>query len=371
VALTSTSLLVVLGLLAAAVFAGLVLGWPRLRRRWAAMAARGSAVLVLNLLVLAFAGAALNDQFGFYVSWSDLAGARSPVTVTHHGASARTAAGAHVGHGLSPAPYSAAPLTAGRLQHLDVAGVHSGVHAPVTVLLPAGYSASSSTRYPVIEALHGFPGSSTSWVTGMGVQAALDGLVASHTIRPSIVVMPQINVPGHVDGECVNGPAGTPQLETWLARDVPEYVASHFRVETRRSSWAVAGYSEGGWCAAMVGLRHPDVFGGDIVFSGSFQPEFTRAYRPFGATVPARYDLVRLARTAPPPLAMWVQSSKPDGYSYPQTARFLKAVRAPLSVTTDLLKTGGHREPLWAAELPTALTWLAHDVPGFAPARAL
>jgi pimeloyl-ACP methyl ester carboxylesterase len=368
VALTSTSLLVVLGLLCVAVFAAVVAGQPRLRRRGTQMASRGALVLVLNVLVLALVGAAVNDQFGFYVSWSDLAGAGSPVTVTHHGATARRAATARVGHGLAPSSaFSAAPLTAGRIQHLDVVGPHSGVHAPVTVLLPAGYSATAATRYPVIEALHGFPGSSNSWVTGMQVQPALDALVASHTIRPSIVVMPQINIPSHVDGECVNGPPGTPQVETWLARDVPEYVASHFRVDTRRSSWAVAGYSEGGWCAAMVGLRHPDVFGGDIVFSGSFQPEFTRAYRPFGTTTPARYDLIRLARNAPPPLAMWVQSAKPDGYSYPQTARFLKAVRAPLSVTTDLLKTGGHREQLWAAELPTALTWLAHAVPGFAP----
>ena len=366
-ALTSTGLLVVLGLLALAVFAALVLGRPRLRRRGAQMATRAVSVLVLNVLVLSLAAAALNDQFGFYVSWSDLAGARSPVTVTHHGASARKAATAALGHGVDAGgAFSAASLAAGRIQHLDVVGTRSGVHAPVSVLLPAGYSVSSSTRYPVIEALHGFPGSSTSWLTGMQVQQALDGLVASRTIRPSIVVMPQINIPGNIDGECVNGPRGTPQVETWLAKDVPEYVASHFRVDTRRSSWAVAGYSEGGWCAAMVGLRHPDVFGGDIVFSGSFQPEFTRAYRPFGTTTPARYDLIRLARTAPPPLAMWVQSAKPDGYSYPQTARFLKAVRAPLSVTTDLLKTGGHREPLWAAELPTALTWLAHNVPGFA-----
>lgn len=367
-ALTSTSLLVVLGLLAAAVFAVLVVGRPRLRRRWADMASRAGVVVTLNVLVLALVGAALNDQFGFYVSWSDLAGARSPVTVTHHGAAARKAATAKVGHGLNPAqPFSAALLSSGRIQHLTVVGTHSGVQAPVTVLLPIGYSASSATRYPVIEALHGYPGSSTSWVTGMNVQPTLDALVASHTIRPSIVVMPQINIPGHVDGECVNGPHGTPQVETWLSRDVPEWVASHFRVDTKRSSWAVAGYSEGGWCAAMVGLRHPDVFGGDIVFSGSFQPEFTRAYRPFGATVPLRYDMIRLAHVSPPPLAMWVQSAKPDGYSYPQTARFLKAVRAPLSVTTDLLKTGGHREPLWAAELPTALTWLAHNVPGFAP----
>ena len=366
--LTSTSLLVVLGALVVGVFALLTAGLPRLRHRWAETGARGGALLVLNLLVVALVGAALNDHFGFYVSWSDLAGAQAPVTVTHHGASARAAAGARLGQGLHPGTtFTALPVNGQRVQHLTVTGTHSGIRGQLSILLPAGYSPTSTTRYPVIEALHGYPGTVDSWLTGMDLQPSLDGRVAAHAIRPALVVMPQINVPYGVDGECVNGPAGTPQIETWLATDVPEFVASHFHVDTARGSWAVAGYSEGGWCAAMLGLRHPDVFSGAIVFSGAFIPEFPRAYRPFGNTLPAGYDLTRRIRHHPPPLAMWIQSSKKDGYSYPPTAAFLKVVHSPLSVTTDLLKTGGHREQLWASELPTALTWLGRSLPGFTP----
>lgn len=366
--LTSTSLLGVLALMAAAVFTLLVSGRPRLSRRWADMGARGGALLVLNVLVVALVGAGLNDHFAFYVSWSDLAGAQAAVTVTHHGASARSAATVRLGtvlHAVTAFP--ALPSPGKRLQHYTLTGPRSGVRAEVAVLLPPGYSASSATTYPVIEALHGYPGTIDSWLTGMAIQGTLDQAVASRSIRPAIVVMPQINVPYAVDSECVNGPAGAPQMETWLAEDVPQFVASHFAVDTTRSSWAVAGYSEGGWCAAMLGLRHPSVFSGDIVFSGAFTPEFGRFYRPFGDRVPAGYDLVRAYRHNHPPLAMWVQASKKDGYAYPQTAAFLKGVRAPLSVTTDLLKTGGHREQLWARELPTALTWLGHSLPGFAP----
>ncbi|WP_082580568.1 esterase family protein [Phycicoccus sp. Root563] len=368
VSLTSTTLPVVLALAAAAVFALLASGRPRVRRPWAATGARAAGLLVLNVLVVALVGAELNDHFDFYVSWSDLAGAQAATTVTHHGATARSAASTRLPSGLRPATsLPALPSPGERVQHYTVTGARSGVRGQVDVLLPAGYSTATATSYPVLEALHGYPGTTDSWLTGMGVEGALDRAVADHSIKDAVVVLPQINLPYAVDSECVDGPAGTSQVETWLAQDVPQFVVDHFRVRTDRSSWAVAGYSEGGWCAAMLGLRHPAVFGGDIVFSGSFTPEFSRGYRPFGSRVPGRYQLAAVVRRDPPPLAMWVQASKKDGYAYPPTAAFLKSVRAPLSVTTDLLKTGGHREQLWAGELPTALSWLGRSVPGFSP----
>ena len=91
--LTGTTLPVVLAVVALVLFVGLAAGAPTLRWRWAAVLARGSGIAVLNVVVLCLVGVVANDHFGFYVSWSDLAGARSPVTVTHHGGSARAAAG--------------------------------------------------------------------------------------------------------------------------------------------------------------------------------------------------------------------------------------------------------------------------------------
>lgn len=369
--LTGAALPILLGLLAAGLFVALTLGLPVIRQRWAAVAARGGGIVVLNVLVLALVGSLMNDYFGFYVSWSDLAGARSPVTVTHHGASAQEAASRHMASPLAPPPAVLPGLEAsGRVQsYTKVQGARSHITGKVLVLLPKGYRPDDPARYPVIEALHGFPGSPPSWFSGMDLQQAVDGAVSAHAMAPSIVVLPQANVPLSIDTECVNGPPGTPQVETWLADDVPRFVTSHFRVRTDRASWAVMGYSEGAWCAAMVGVLHPNVFGGEIQFSGAFHPEFTHVYRPFGLTYPARYNLISLARRHPPALAMWIQASKKDGYAYPPTAAFLKVVRSPLSVTTDLLKTGGHREALWAEELPTALRWLGKSLPGFAPAR--
>ncbi|WP_406830395.1 alpha/beta hydrolase-fold protein [Pedococcus sp. KACC 23699] len=366
--MTSPTLPVLLGLVAVAVFVVLAAGYPHLRSRWAAVGARAGGLLVLNMVVLAMVGVVANDHFDFYVSWADLAGARAAVTVTHRGATARSAASVRLASGLHAGTnFAPLPAPGQRIQDFTVTGARSGVTGQITVLLPPGYSTATARRYPVIEALHGFPGTTHSWLTGMNLQASLDQAVASRTLRPSVVVLPQINVPYGIDSECVNGPTGSPQMETWLAQDVPQFLASHFAVDTSRSSWVVAGYSEGAWCSSMLGLRHPQVFGGAIVFSGAFTPEFFNGYRPFGPHVPPRYDLIRLARHTPPPLAMWIQASKKDGYAYPPTAHFLKVVRAPLSVTTNLLKTGGHREQLWAGEVPTALRWLGRSLPGFSP----
>lgn len=366
--LTGTALPVLLAVVALALFVVLAAGFPVVRRRWLAVSTRGAGIAMLNVVVLCLVGVIANDHFGFYVSWSDLAGARSPVTVTHHGATARAAVTKRIRSPLAAPPATLPALrSSGRLQTYRVTGARSGLTGQVLVLLPRGYDPKSAHRYPVIEALHGIPATPSGWLTGLNIQGALDSEVAAHAIAPSIVVMPQDNFPLSLDGECVNGPPGTPQVETWLSSDVPRFVTSHFRVATDRASWAVTGYSEGGWCAAMVGMLHPDVFGGALEFSGTFRPEFTYAYEPFGHHLPDRYDLVLLTRRHPPAMAMWVQASKQDGYSYPPTAAFLKEVHAPLSVTTDLLKTGGHRVQLWESELPGALKWLGQNLPGFAP----
>jgi enterochelin esterase-like enzyme len=375
--LTGPWLVIVLGVSAALVFSALATGWPRSRSRrgrptpWPT-AQRSGGLVLLNLLVLAVAGALLNDQYSFYVSWADLFGARAQSTVSRQGASATEAAATKLGGGLDASLGAGRipplPSPGERVQTYTLAGASSHLTGHVAVLLPPGYDPRSPRRYPVVEAFHGLPGTVSSWLSGMHAQAALDGLVTARQLAPSILVLPQANIPYRLDSECVDGPPGTPQTETWLATDVPHFVASHFRVRLDRASWATAGYSEGAFCAALVGMHHPGVFGAALVLGGYFRPIFSLDYQPFPVhALPSRDNLVWLAGHRPPALALWIQTSRTDGMSYPSTAAFLRAVHRPLSVTTLIVKTGGHRESLWATELPTALRWLAESLPGFGP----
>lgn len=374
--LTSGAFLAVLAVVAIAVFLLLVLGLPRARRRWVGLAARGTEAIALSLTVVLLSAAVLNDQYLFYISWSDLFGAGATTTSMHNGGTARQAVDARVrGAGLSqlhaPTVLPPLPSPGQRIQRYTVMGPRSGIRGAVIVYLPPGYDPKSSKRYPVIMGLHGFPGHPDSYLGMIHIDQTMDALIASHQIAPSIVVMPQINNPGSLDTECVDAPAlSGPLDETWLARDIPSWVVGHFRAQTARSSWAVMGYSFGGWCAAMLGVRHPDIFGASIVFEGYFRPDFSRSYDPItpGSAAARGYDLVHTARTNPPALAMWVMASKSDSLAYPTTAQFLHEARPPLSVTTVMLKTGGHRVSVFLPYVPQSLTWLGQSLPGFRPA---
>lgn len=367
--LTDPGPVVILTVLAAALFAIIVLGWPRMRGRGPRATMRGAQVLLLNAVVVVLALAILNDQYVFYATWADLFGARSPKVEAHFGGKPQDAvtAPAHLsGLPTTPAqrPDYALPQPDSRLQSYSVFDPSARVKVPVLVYLPEGYNPRSSRRYPVILGLHGFPATPKSFVNHNFLSSATR-LNLDHRLAPTIFVIPQIDVPAEVDTECLNGPPGDPQTETWLASVVPDWAIAHLHVRTDRTSWATMGYSYGGWCSALIGMRHPGIFGASIVMQGYFHPEFEASYRPFSSAQLRPFDLTRMAATAPPPLAMWVLSSREDHRSYPTTAHFLRSARPPLSITSIVLAAGGHRPSVYEPYSSTALAWLGATLPGF------
>jgi dienelactone hydrolase len=368
--LTGTPLLWVLGLVAAGLFVVVVAGWPRRGPRAARIAGRAVPLLVLNGVVVLMCLAVLNDQYVFYTSWSDLLGARQTHSTAHHGGTTAAAFRAPVkGPGLARVAGTrdtALPEPGRRMQHYTVLDPATGQQVPVLVYLPVGYDPTSTRTYPVILGLHGWPGVPQSFVRGRYL-STIDALTATHRLAPSVVVIPQINDPRTIDTECVDGPPGDPRTDTWLSTVVPRWAVQHLRVQTQRTSWTTLGYSYGAWCAASVAMRHPDVFGGAVVFEGYFEPDFVAGYDPLGPAALRGYDLVRMARTAPPPIAMWVFASRQDSLAYPTTARFLAAARSPLTVSATIVPTGGHRTAVYSPYVRPALLWLASTLPGFRP----
>ena len=69
---------------------------------------------------------------------------------------------------------------------------------------------------------------------GLDFLSSVDALTVEHRLAPSIVVVPRIDTPASLDTECVNGGAGQPQTDTWLAHDIPAWTGHHFRVERKR-----------------------------------------------------------------------------------------------------------------------------------------
>jgi enterochelin esterase-like enzyme len=361
-----------------AAFVVLIILWPSLAgRRPARIAARAGMLLLVNALVLLTAATQLNAQFLFFADWTDLRGAfgGAPTsTALNRGATASHATTKKVGGIAARAGKTLPPLPAGGVSpsgviSYTVKGPLSGIVGTVVVQLPPGYTepANASARYPVIEALQGYPGSAMFWISTMNLGGVAAQQAGAKRIRPALVVSPQVEFPAGVDTECVNGRSGNPQVETWLAQDVPNWVTQTFRVQTNRASWAAIGLSAGGWCAAMVAMLHPAQYAAAIVMSGYFRPEFGAFYDayPPGSRLAARYDLVALSRRQPPPVAIWLETSHADAVSYGSSAAFLRAAKPPLAVDATVFQNAGHRLSLWQGVLPGSLNWLGANVPGF------
>ncbi|HET9649492.1 MAG TPA: alpha/beta hydrolase-fold protein, partial [Microlunatus sp.] len=319
----------------------------------------------------------LNAQFLFFAGWSDLQGALGgnvATTSVARGAQASAAAERKVAGpaatslGLPP-PLPAGAAAKGLLSY-TVKGPLSGITASVVVQLPPGYSspANARERYPVIETFGGYPGVPAQFMRTLNLGGLIADAVSAHQMRSALLVAPQVQIPLGVDTECVNGEPSKPQIETWLAEDVPNWIARTFRINTERSSWATMGLSAGGWCAAMATMLHPAQYSAAVVLGGYFHPDFGPYYEAFPKTSPleTRYDLVKLS-SHPPPVALWLETSHADALSYSSSARLLHTARPPMAVNAVVLQQAGHRTSVWKAVLPTALLWLGHNIPGFRP----
>ena len=376
--LTGPVFLSVIAVVTVAAFVVLILRWPSSAgRRPGKMVARAGMLLMVNALVLLTAATQLNSQFLFFADWTDLRGAlggTTSSTALSRGTTASHAANRKVSGSAATAGKKLPPIPIARMSpsgviSYTVKGPLSGITGKVVVQLPPGYTApgSGSLDYPVIETFQGYPSTPEQWIGTMNLGGVLAQQVAAKRIRPVLVVSPQLEIPAGVDTECVNGTGGNPQVETWLARDVPNWVGQTFRVQTTRASWAAIGLSAGGYCAAMVAMLHPAQFAAAIVMGGYFRPDFGPFYSPYpaGSRIANRYDLVALAKRKPPPVAIWLETSHVDPLSYTSSAAFLKSAKPPLAVDATILQNAGHRVDLWRGLLPGSLTWLGATIPGF------
>ena len=384
----------VLWLVATATF-GASIVWPRslpaTRRHgaWWRRVRRAGMQLAVVTTALAAVSGTLNAQYGWYASWSDLgaalvsgdnaatgvpivAGGTLPgaTTVPIGDPSLPSDAPTTNGTAATLAGLVADPGPDGQYLTVSVPGPTSGVTGSVVLWVPRSYTQPGSAHrlYPVVEAFHGVPGGPFEYVQGMNLGGMVAGLARDRRMSEAILVMPD-STPHHLDTECVNGGSAGPQMEDWLTRDVPSWVRSHLRVATDAQSWATMGLSTGGYCAAMATMLHPDTYGAAIELGGYLAPVFDAHYRPFapGSAAWDRYDLVKRATAAPPPVQLWVETSKSDTLSYPGNARLIATATAPLRVTADVLPHAGHRMAIWVGVMPTAFTWLGSSLSGFRP----
>jgi putative tributyrin esterase len=122
-----------------------------------------------------------------------------------------------------------------------------------TVLLPEG---PQKGPFPVLYLLHGLSDDQTAWTRWTSIERYVRSL-------PLIVVMPDSGRGFYCDAE--QGFA----YETAIIQDLIGYVDTMFNTNRTRQGRALAGLSMGGYGAAKLALKFPEMFCGAVSLSGA------------------------------------------------------------------------------------------------------
>lgn len=161
--------------------------------------------------------------------------------------------------------------TSGTVYKIDIPGTLSHFNARSGyVYVPAIYSSPAQINLPVIVLTAGIPGMPENWL-GLGLQNIMNDFAKSHDgIAPLVFVADNTGSIAN-DTECVDSPRGN--VETYLSKDVPNYIKHNFHVIDSPDHWALGGLSLGGMCSIMLTLRHTDVYHYFIDLGGEIGPE--------------------------------------------------------------------------------------------------
>ncbi|HEX4770110.1 MAG TPA: alpha/beta fold hydrolase [Bryobacteraceae bacterium] len=138
------------------------------------------------------------------------------------------------------------------------------VDRDVFVFLPPGYTADKSRRYPVVYALHGYSIGAEQWTHEIHVPQTIEGAFALGA-QEMIIVLPDSKTVHN--GSMYSSSVTTGDFEKFIAHDVVAYIDAHYRTIADRESRGLVGHSMGGYGAARIGMKHPDVFGSLYIMS--------------------------------------------------------------------------------------------------------
>jgi enterochelin esterase-like enzyme len=327
---------------------------------------------------MAFGIASVNKFYDYYQTWggmiSDLTnqGANNIPKYSVAGAGSNKQFDKDIGRVTS----TAEDAQFGYLFQTTVAGARSRITRDVYVYLPPQYfqKAYAHYRFPVIELLHGSPGDPEAWIEVLNLIPTFLSMLGTHPSDAAVLVMPDIDGGKQYELQCLNDPGGLQDM-TFVAQDVPDYIARIVRVQPPGRAWGLAGYSEGGYCTANIALQEPTLYGAAGVMSGYFAPILSQV--PEGNVpggTPHQVDVFRghpaLALINTPqeylnevPVnelpAFWLAAGAENrsDVSGAEYFRQLLLARIP-AVPILIVPGGGHQASVWRAALGPMLSWM-------------
>lgn len=318
-------------------------------------------LIIIQTLMLSTVGLGVNRSQGFYSSWTDLFGGTQDFTSTAISAE-------------SIVRLTSKDLSQGRefdktltVVKDTITGKDSRVSNVVYLVIPKSASdliaqgiELDPSRYLIAEFLTGFPSKPEMWFRAMEIEKDIALFNLTHA-RQIIGVIPEINIAGQTDLECMNLPNGQPPAETWLTSDMNSYVNK--RVGITSQKWISVGVSTGGWCAFMFALKHTDIYSGALSIAAYYRPALPLDDPlQLQQQMIKKYDVEKFEKALVNQVPLYIVASLGDAYSIRETTRYLAKPHPQLLINYHEISTGGHNPRVWKSSITPGLNWLASKV---------
>ena len=246
------------------------------------------------------------------------------------------------------------------------------------VYLPPIWFKNPEPQLPAIELIAGVPGEPSDWTRAGYADTTSTAFARQHHGTAPILVIPDNNGNLTQDSECSNSVFG--DAETYLVKDVPNYMHANFNAAIGKHALAVAGLSAGGTCATILSLRNPATFSIFASYSGYASPTYldddaqqtiAQLYGGSKARYEAHNPVSLLKNGKFPGVAGWFTAGQQDPQPL-DAARQLAdlAVRARMDQVCVTTPQGDHSFVFWSAAFKISLPWLSWRLGLTSPPKA-
>ncbi len=333
------------------------------------LAARGVlgklTTVVAAVLVVAAAALHVNLEFDAYPTVGNALGVESAARIQFSdvpASVAQTVSGTPL-DSVWTAPADLA--TAGRVTSATVPATASNFSArDAQIYLPPAYFADPRPLLPVLVLLAGQPGAPEDWLNGGKLAQTMDNFARDHAGLAPVVVVADGTGSSIANPLCVDSPLGN--VDTYLSRDVPDWIDATLQVDRNRAHWAIGGLSYGGTCSIQMATNHPDVYPTFLDLSGQREPTLgdrdRTVQQAFGGNSSAftainPLDLLK-SRRYPDSAGIFVVGADDKDYKPGQQEMYNAAKAAGMDVQYVEVP-GGHSFAVWSEGLRRELPWLA------------
>ncbi|HEY1969850.1 MAG TPA: alpha/beta hydrolase-fold protein [Pseudonocardia sp.] len=258
--------------------------------------------------------------------------------------------------------------SAGQVARVVIPSTVSGFSArPGWVYLPPAYLAAQRPLLPVLILVAGQPGWPSDWLTAGQLAEVMNRFAARHLGLAPVVVMPDATGSPMGNPLCFDSALG--RVQTYLAVDVPAWVARHLQVNLDHRRWAIGGFSYGGTCSLQMAVNAPTVYPTFLDISGDVEPSLGSHRRTVAAAFAGNEAAFRavnplevLARSQFPASSGRLVIGRGDTAAAIQAQQVIIAARqAKIDIQLSTVR-GAHTWYTASAGLAGQLAWLAHHL---------